>query len=261
MYKHHEETIANITEKLKRQESVLAVILSGSIAHHFESETSDVDIMIVIPDEEYSERTASGETTYYEKESCTYEEGYIDGKYIGIDFMKQVSLKGSEPARFAFDGAQITYSKIKDLDKLLQQIAMYPVERKKENIGRFYAQLEAWKWFCEEGIKYNNPYLLTQAVSNFVLFSGRLILAHNEVLYPFHKWFIQVLRKVENKPENLMKNIDTLLRTPNKNNVENLYQSINNFREWEISELRWPNIFMKDSELNWIGGNTPIGDI
>jgi predicted nucleotidyltransferase len=205
MYKHHEDSIHNILKILKSEEEVLGILLSGSIAHGFDTPVSDIDIMIIISEENYRKRAEEGKLTYYEKESCTYEEGYVDGKYISISFMEKVALIGSEPAKFAFDGAVILYSKIEGLEELLQKITKYPIEKKEENIKRFYAQFEAYKWYCNEAIKHENDYLLMHSISNMVLFGGRLILADNEVLYPYHKWFLKVLDNIENKPKDMMK--------------------------------------------------------
>jgi len=261
MYKHHEETIHNITEKLKKRDDVLAVMVSGSIAHGFETENSDVDLLILISDEDYRKRAKNRRLQYYEKESCTYEAGYIDGKYVCLDFMKQVAERGSEPARFAFEGCIVTYSKVDGLEELLRQIVRYPVEKKGENIKRFYAQFEAWKWYCEEALKHQNCYLLTHSAANFVLFAGRLILAHNEVLYPYHKWFMRVLSGAREKPSNLMEYIDSLLKQPSRENVLRLYHSVKEFRQWEKDGEDWPILFMEDSEWNWMNGNPPVSDL
>lgn len=261
MFKHHEETISNITKKLRKKDDILAVIVCGSIAHGFETELSDVDIMIVISDENYKKRKESGDIHYYEKESCTYESGYIDGKYISIDFINQVIEKGSEPARFAFEGAFITYSQVYNLDKKLKQIIKYPIEKKKENICRFYAQYEAWKWYSEEAIKHKNVYLLNHSISKFILFAGRLILSYNEVLYPYHKWFIKVLDRVEKKPIKMIDKINLLLKEPTHDNISSLYQAVNEFYDWEKMNQDWPSVFMQDSELNWLDGKVSIDDI
>lgn len=261
MYKHHQESIKNITEKLKTKKEIQAVILCGSIAHGFETEKSDVDLMLVVSDKDYKTRKKAGEIHYFEKEACTYESGYIDGKYISRDFLQQVAERGSEPARYAFEGAQVTYSQIKGLNELLKEIVRYPVEQKEEKIGRFYAQFEAWKWYCEEAIKHNNLYLLNHSVSNFILFSGRMILAHNEVLYPYHKWFLRVLDQVKKKPNGLMGGINLLLKEPNQENINHFYQLIKEYREWEEPNINWPGMFMLDCELSWMTGNVPVADI
>jgi len=261
MLQHHKNTIQKITNKLKAREDILAILVCGSIAHGFETTASDVDLMLVISDSEHKKRSKTGDIHYFETESCTYENGYIDGKYISRVFMKEVAEKGSEPARFAFKGSFATYSSIEDISGLIKTITRYPVEKKNENIARFYAQFEAWKWYCEEALKQNNLYLLNHSISNFVLFSGRLILATNETLYPYHKWFLKVLDQVKDKPDELMEPIQTLLKEPTQEHISKLYHLIKEFRNWEVSELHWPVLFMKDSELNWLNGCVPVADL
>jgi len=46
------------------------------------------------------------------------------------------------------------------------------------------------------------------AVSNIVLYGGRALLAYNEMLFPFHKWFLRVLAEAEHKPEGILDLID-----------------------------------------------------
>lgn len=261
MYKHHKETIERLVEELRTDETVLGILLTGSIAHGFAMPKSDVDIMIIISEEDYESKAKIGKLTYWNKKICTYEDGYVDGKYISRGFMEKVAESGSEPARFAFEGAVILYTKIEALDALLQKITTYPTDKKAENVGRFFAQLEAWKWYAFEAIKHNNEYLLNHSVSNLVLFGGRLILAYNEVLYPYHKWFMKVLDKVKQKPENIMSIIGDLLSNKNKENIERFYECIIHFADWDIDDLNWSSQFVIDSELNWLGRNTPINDI
>lgn len=261
MYLHHKETIENITEKLRKREDILGLLICGSIAHGFETEISDVDIMILISNDDYNLRLQSGKTTYWEKESCTYEDGYVDGKYICLDFLKKVAEYGSEPARFAFDGAILMFSKLDGVQELINQICRYPVEKKSDNIKRFYAQLEAWKWYYFEALKHKNDYLLNLSISNLVLFGGRLILAYNEVLYPYHKWFLKVIEKSKNKPENIMQLIEDIYALKNQESIEAFYKSIMNFMSLDNTEFNWPNQFAADCELSWLEGNAPVADI
>lgn len=48
MLQHHINTIQKITNKLKKREDILAILLCGSIAHGFETKTSDVVFFIGI---------------------------------------------------------------------------------------------------------------------------------------------------------------------------------------------------------------------
>ncbi len=144
MYKSHKQSICNLTNKLKSDNSVLSLIIAGSIAHGFATESSDIDVMIVIKEKEYTKRLKSNKLHYFDKDSCTYD-GYIDGKYIGVDFLRKVADIGSEPARYAFCDSKITFTKNDLIPKIIKKIIQYPIEEKKSKIKRFYAQLEAWK--------------------------------------------------------------------------------------------------------------------
>lgn len=261
MYKHHEETIKNISQKLAARDDVLGLLICGSIAHGFENEFSDVDIMIIVSDEDYKKRFETGDLVYWETNSCTYKDGYIDGKYISPSFMKKVAESGSEPARFAFEGVKPAFVKIDGIPELLDQIVRYPIEKKNENISRFYAQLQAWKWYFYEAVKRNNEYLIYQSISNIVLFGGRIILAYNELLYPYHKWFLRVLENAKHKPENFIQLIRDIYTNKDSNSIEEFFYSIEAYAKQAGVNDDWPRQFMFDSEFNWLYDKTPVSDI
>lgn len=261
MYQHHRAAIESITNKLKTREDILGIIVGGSVAHGFAEETSDIDLMLVLSDEDYEAALKSGEISYYETEATPYEGGYVDGKYTSATYLEKVAQCGTEPAKFAFKDAFVTFSRISVLDQLVADASRYPVEKKRENIERFHAQLEAWKWYYHEGLKKNNHYLMDVALSNFILFAGRLLLTHNETLYPYHKWFLKVLEGVGDKPENLMLHISRVLETKTEDSFDSLYKAIDGFQQWSPIGGNWSKRFMLDSELNWMQGNVPVADI
>ena len=240
---------------------MLALLLGGSIAHGFESSTSDVDVMILVSDEDHQRRFQKGDIHFYNKELCTYEGGYVDGKYLSLEFVKQVAAKGSEPARFAFAGSRILFSKVDGVVEQVHKAEQYPVAEKAERIKRFYAQFEAWHWYCGEALAKGNLYLLGTSVSKLILFGGRLILAHNEMLYPYHKWFLKVLEQATDRPSDLLACIQTLNESPTAENIEAFYEKIKNFQPWTDNPFSWPTRFMLDSELNWMDGTTPVDDL
>lgn len=261
MHPHHSQTIQRVREYFQHDPEVLALLLSGSIAHGFESPTSDVDIMIFISEEDYQKRFQTGQLTFFNTDLSTYEGGYIDGKYISLNFIKQVLEKGSDPARYAFEGSQVLFSNVEGFEKDICKIAEYPIAEKAERIKRFHAQLEAWHWYCGEALKRGNQYLLGTAVSKLILFGGRLILTHNEMLYPYHKWFLQELERAKDKPSDLMVTIQALVESPATETIETFYQKIKTFQPWNENPYGWGAQFMLDSELNWLDGRTPVDDL
>lgn len=81
MHPHHLISIQRVTEYFQRDPEVIALLLGGSIAHGFETETSDVDIVIFVSDEEYQRRLASNQIHFFNTELTTYAGGYVDGEY------------------------------------------------------------------------------------------------------------------------------------------------------------------------------------
>ncbi len=178
------------------------------------SPNSDVDIMILVSDADHRKRLEENRVHFFSLDLCTYEGGYVDGKYINPAFVEQVKQIGSEPARFAFAGSQVLFSRIDGLDEEIRKAAEYPAPGKEERIRRFYAQFEVWHWYCQEALRLKNQYLLGASVSKFILFSGRFVLAHNELLYPYHKWFLRVLEQANDKPDGLLESIRELNTFP-----------------------------------------------
>jgi hypothetical protein len=93
------------------------------------------------------------------------------------------------------------------------------------------------------------------------LFSGRLILAHNELLYPYHKWFLKVLEDAKDKPQGLLESMHALNEKPVTENIEALYEKVKSFQPWIAGGFNWPTQFMLDSELNWRDSKTPVDDL
>ncbi|WP_407269933.1 nucleotidyltransferase domain-containing protein [Radiobacillus sp. PE A8.2] len=261
MFQHHKIAIETITNKLKTKQEILGIIVGGSVAHGFAKGDSDIDLMLVVSDDDYKLALESGNIEYHETDSTPYKGGYVDGKYTSISYIKKVIESGSEPARYAYKDAFITYSEIPELDTLIHEAAKYPIHKQEENMVKFYAQLEAWRWWFHEGLKREDKYVMDYAAANFVLFAGRLLLAYNKALYPYHKWFTKVLDGVENKPENTIALINDVLNDKTADSIENLYTTVINFYDWPQSDKGWHTRFMLDNELNWLSGHVPVMDL
>jgi len=260
MYAHHAASIQKLVEYFRTVSEVDAVILGGSIAHGFASPESDIDLMIIVSDQEYEERLRDGRLQFFDNQSCTYEGGYAEGKYLCPSMLRKLAAAGSEPARFAFLDSVVLLSRIETLDATIRSIARYPVEHKAERLRRFYAQFEAWNWYANEGVRLNDPYLLCVSAAKLVLFGGRLILAHNELLYPYHKWFLKILERAADKPPGLLECINNLQRQRSAQTIWTFYETVASFRVWEMPQTGWGNQFVLDSELGWLTGALAVDD-
>lgn len=262
MEPHHAQSIANLTAAFEKDPSVLALILGGSIAHGFEKPDSDIDVTIVVEPAEYQRRQREHLLHYNNRTLCTYD-GYIDGKYVDVDFLKLVAARGSDPIRYAYHGNRILFSRIEGLDQLLAAIVRYPVEEKTERITRFGAQLLAWRWYYSEAIRQQNDYLRFLAIQKLVLFGARTVLAENELLFPYHKWMHRVLASAPRQPAGFQADIAKLLTFPPWEFANAYVRKIFAFIgiDHDAADGAWPTRFMKDTELRWVTQEACIDDI
>ena len=87
------------------------------------------------------------------------------------------------------------------------------------------------------------------AVSNIVLYGGRALLAYNEMLFPFHKWFLRVLAEAEHKPEGILDLIDKVLNTRSPEAVKQFVTAIDNFTNSGIEASEWASCVVTEEEL------------
>jgi predicted nucleotidyltransferase len=261
MFPNHQRAIDKLFPLFTDDPAVEALLLGGSIAHGYASESSDVDIMIVVTEEEHAKRSVECRLQYYSPDLTDYAGGFVDGKYVSRSFLNQVEAKGSEPARFAFADARVLYSRIDGIDQQLDRISRYPVEQKVERIRRFRAQFEAWRWYAGEANKRNDGVLMGISVDNVALFGARMLLAHNERLFPFYKWMLRVLDDAPDKPDNIVPVIRELCASRTYEAVDAYHNLIMGYREWEVDSQPWPNRFMIDTELTWMNDGCSVDDI
>lgn len=259
--KHHQESLDNYLEVCRNDESILAVLLVGSIAHGFDRPDSDVDLCLVVDPDEFSRRKAAHKLAFSVREYCTWEGGYLDCKVVDVDFLKQVAESGSDPARYAFKDSRIVYTKLPDLEQLLADIVTYPAADIETRRDRFASQILAWKWYYSEGVKKENLYLRNLAVHKLVLFGTRIVLNENRMLYPFHKWMLRVLASCDRTPEGFIGAINDLLANHTLEKVNSYCDMVFAFIGYTDQSVDWPNWFMSDSEQNWIEHEAPIDDL
>lgn len=104
---------------------------------------------------------------------------------------------------------------------------------KEQRIYRFAAQLLAWQWHYRESVRKRSRYLELLALQKIVLFTCRIVLAANEMFFPFHKWMLRVTAT-----------------------ATHFYGM-----DAEAMGPIWPTWFLKDTELAWLSGYPSIDDL
>jgi polymorphic toxin system nucleotidyltransferase-like protein len=263
MQPHHSQSIQNLIAAFGKDPTVEAIILGGSLAHGYARPDSDIDVTIVVGADEYRRRRVEGRLSSSHREPCTYENGYVDCKYVDLEHLRLVAARGSEPARYAHQGGQILLSRVDGLEQLLAEIVRYPVEKKAERIERFVAQLLAWRWYYSEAQRQESRYLTLLAVQKLILFGARVVLADNELLFPYHKWLLRVLESATRQPPGMLADIQALGSAHSRDLVEAYCRKILAFVhvDHDTANGRWPSLFLRDSELRWVDAEPCIDDL
>jgi predicted nucleotidyltransferase len=263
MHQHHSQSIQNLVTAFGKDPTIEAILLGGSLAHGYARPDSDIDVTIVVDADEYRRRRAERRLVFSSRELCTYENGYVDCKYVDVELLRLVAERGSEPARYAYQGGQILFSRIDGLGQLLAAIVRYPVEKKAERVERFVAQLLAWRWYYGEALRGENDYLALLAVQKLILFGARIVLAENELLFPYHKWMLRVLESAARQPPGMLADIRALCSTPSREAVESYCRELLAFSrvEPDTANAAWPSHFLRDSELRWVDGEPCIDEL
>jgi predicted nucleotidyltransferase len=260
MRENHRRAIDRLIAELEGDPRFLAVILGGSIARGTELPDSDIDLILVASREEYARRLPEKDFGYLNKEVCDYPGGYAEAKVMSSSFMEEIADRGSEPARAAFVGARILSSRVPELENLLERVTTYPEAERVAKIRSFYAHFLIHYWYLSEAERRNDRYLLVRSAADFALFAGRLILAHNRILFPYHKWFMHELRGAPEKPDDLIDGLEHLLAEPRLDNANPVLACVANFRDWEKPPRDAAAQFMEESEWNWREGLAPVAD-
>ena len=261
MEKHHQESIEKFLNIYRNDPSILAILLGGSIAHGFDKANSDIDICLLVDNKEFQKRKSANKLAFSLWDICTYEEGYIDCKVLSTDLLNRIAKQGSDPARYAFKDNAILFSRIHNLEDIFKKICAYPKQDKSERRNRFAAQLLAWKWYYSEGIKKQNKYLEFLSIQKIVLFSCRIVLNENEMLYPYHKWLLKVVETADKKPTEFLNKLNDLLEKNTVDLVNSFCLEILSFINFTEQTIDWPNYFLKDSEQNWLEHEPPVEDL
>lgn len=257
---HHQRAIDRLADAYRDDPEFVALIIGGSVAKGYARDDSDVDFMIVATDEAFERRLQSRDLFINRRDLCDYDGGYVDGKIISLTFLTDVAERGNEPSRAAFEGAFAAYSHVADLDELLQRIAIYPEAGHDQRVRAFYSMAFIQQWLIHEAERHGNAYTTNRAASQLALFAGRLILAHNRRLFPYHKWLRKALDAVPDKPADMLEHFDALSQRPNGASANALFESIRTFRDWGVSDLDAYTWFMTDVEWSWRNDATPMED-
>jgi len=263
IWPHQVETVERVFAHFSGRPDVEALPLTGSLAHGFGTEASDVDIVIVVPHDEFERRLAVPDTGFVSHDLSTYEGGYVDGKFVSRRFLDDVAARGDDATRWGYQDARVLFSRTAGLQETLADVVRFPVEEQSQRRERFVSQALAWRWYHEQGWEKQNPYLRGISLNRAVLFACRIVLNENAMLFPFHKWLLRVTANAPDRPARLLDDIAALYDDPTVQRVDALVYGVLDHYGVDVAaaEKSWGAWFMRDTEWSWMHGPAPVDDL
>lgn len=259
---HHEAAIASLIPDLQADPEALAMILGGSLVRGWGRADSNIDGHLMISDESMVNRLERDDLVYPRKEEhCDYEGGYFDLKCVTLAMLEDAAERGSEPFRNSYVGAQVRWSRLdQPLDDVLARVSAYLKADHVQKVLTFACHLEGNRWFAMEAQKRNDPYLMAWSAQRAALFAGRLILAHNRILFPYHKWLMRSVEAAPDKPAGFAEALSAAVTSPSVETNHALADLAMGFRDWGTPAIGWWNSFIRETEWAWRHGPPPVDD-
>ena len=251
MKEHHARAIQKATDRLRSEmPDLLAVLLGGSIAKGTERDDSDVDLIVVVMDDDYTMRLAENRVSFLWRDVCDYNGGYVEGRFVSRSFVRDAAVRGSQPTRHSFIGVSAIYCMEPEILEWLPKIPQYPESCHQDNIATFLAQMQLNRWFFwSEGKRRGDRYLQTRAATEIICFGCRLILAHNKILFACQKRLMEQTKAAPQKPDDLQAKVDRLLMEMSDDAKEDFCRTIERFTNWGKVDLL--SRFQQDVEMSW----------
>src|SRR5215203_3818057 len=213
-------------------QDVLALVVIGSVARGDASDHSDVDAVAILTDSAFDERFPSGHAYRTAEELSWFAGDPLDAKPWPMRHLRAVSERGPEPTRYGYVDALTVFSRNEEVNALLPVIPVFPELERLERLTSFAAQLPIHLSFLGLGDYSGNPYILADTSHELALYGGRLLLAHNRLLYPGRKRFNVQLNQAKELPERFFWHHQRLLRQPCIPTATAYCDLVLGFRDW-----------------------------
>lgn len=259
MNKDQEDTIKQLIEYVSKDESILGLILCGSIAKGTETDRSDIDVFVVVTDERFNREMMSKNYfwgTNFDSKEFKVE---VDGKIIPKNFLEKIWEYGNESIKSTLHHSKVIYSRDRDIAKLLMNKSNLSKQNRKENARKFYSLMVSSRFSADDDL--DNILYVTKCIYDTVFYACRLVLAHNGIYYPCVKNLYKELNNCDKLPINFITSMNEVMHSYSFEKMVEFYNSVcNYFKEYHFDN-RLRKGYVLENELFWYFNTFPYAEI
>lgn len=239
-------------EYFQGDSTVIALILGGSVAKGEARPDSDLDAMVIITDQAYENRKATGRLAECIMDKCTYEGGYFDIKYFNKAYLTAAAERGSDPTRNSFVGAKVIFSSDSTIAEIIVKVPIYPRDKKAERIQLFHSILSlASGYFYNCAERNHDHYMLDKCRFEIVYAGLRMLYAYNEVFFPSHVRMIEYADRLPNKPDGIVQLAKAVSEKRDVESKNAFVDAVLNFTDWGIDPTQVGSTYVEKMEQTW----------
>lgn len=249
---HHERAIARYVAEASADPSVLAVIVSGSVARGAERPDSDVDLYLVVTEERWDVAYAARRLMYTSTDGIGYDEGYFDIKLATLSYLSDAAERGDDPVRDSFASARLVFSRVPDLEDRLARVVELPAAEWEDRVAGFVAQCRLHGgYFLQQAYEHGDPLLLAHAAVHLATSAARALLARNGVFFPGPKYLRARVAGLPRVPDGFGALLDAVIATPAPETAGALLEAVEGFVGAALPRDETLSRFVLDNELAW----------
>lgn len=250
MYKHHREIVDRLREVFINDNNIEAFILIGSVARDDARPESDIDYLLVIDEDYYFQLKQNNSLHDSRNGLCIEPCQQAGGRFITKKYLVELSKEGNEPSRWAFQDAKVLFSRDIKIEELVMEIPVYQLNEQLDKMESFKSQIRMHFSYLELAEYSKNTYLLLETAVKVVLFSGRLILADNKILYPNRKWFMREFKNAPDKPDGIYEDAIDFLNSPSIAKANAYIEKILKYKNYPEPSEGWGKRYERDCLWN-----------
>jgi predicted nucleotidyltransferase len=251
MTERHKKAIEKLMSLNKDNPKNIALIICGSIATKDAGENSDIDLYLVVTDEEMKRVSRTKSYFYGTWDPNEFYGIGIDGKIVGMRFLRDAVKHASDPTRASFEDAYTLFSRSDEVNELIKKIYVYPEWEQEKRIKAFYTYIKHYRYEGEAAFRRGNEFYARHCVMELVFFAARLVLAHNHVLFPCRKALFKALGKCEHMPADFISMSRRLISNMNRGEMLKYYETvIDYFKDYDYPETERGGLIL-ENEWTW----------